>query len=111
MSDFERQLADYRITTAEILYRMPDHPMLLQTFIWQEHDIFPKFPELRKFLDFWQAKLDGANLTSVMLVVMVFLLWVRVQYSKSVIGPPIRLGSMISVMALVYTVSLLWIWV
>jgi uncharacterized protein Usg len=57
---FRRQLEGYGLTTAEILYRMPDHPMLLQTFIWQEHDLFPKFPELRKFLDFWQAKLDGA---------------------------------------------------
>jgi len=57
---FRRQLDGYGLTTAQILYRMPDHPALLQTFIWQEHDLFPRFPELRKFLDFWQAKLDGA---------------------------------------------------
>ena len=59
-SAFRRQLEGYGLTTAEILYRMPDHPALLQTYIWQEHDLFPKFPELRRFLDFWQAKLDGA---------------------------------------------------
>ncbi len=59
MSDFERQLADYRITTAEILYRMPDHPAFLQTYLWQDLDIAPEFPVLKKFLDFWERNLDG----------------------------------------------------
>ncbi len=59
MSDFERQLTDYRITTAEILYRMPDHPVLLQTYVWQDLDIAPEFPVLKKFLDFWERNLDG----------------------------------------------------
>ena len=57
--DFSRQLQDYRLTTAEILYRMPDHQHLLQTFLWQDYDIAPRFPVLRKFLDFWQRNLDG----------------------------------------------------
>ncbi len=59
MSDFERQLADYRITTAEILYRMPDHPAFLQTYLWQDLDLAPEFPVLKKFLDFWERNLDG----------------------------------------------------
>lgn len=53
------QLRDYRLTTAEILYHMPDHPGLLQTFVWQEYDLAPKFPELRRFLDFWSSNLEG----------------------------------------------------
>jgi uncharacterized protein Usg len=53
------QLRDYRLTTAEILYHMPDHPDLLQTYIWQALDLAPRFPELHKFLDFWQRSLDG----------------------------------------------------
>ena len=53
------QLRDYRLTTAEILYRMPDHPGLLQTFIWQDLDIAPAYPVLRKFLDFWRRELEG----------------------------------------------------
>lgn len=57
--DFKRQLAGYGLTTAQILYRRPDHPWLLQTYIWQQYDLFPKFPELRRFLDFWMTKLDG----------------------------------------------------
>ncbi len=54
-----RQLGDYRLTTAEILYHMPDHPGLLQTFVWQELDIAPRFPVLHRFLDFWTHNLDG----------------------------------------------------
>ena len=53
------QLNDYRLTTAEILYRLPDHPGILQSYVWQELDLAPEFPELRKFLDFWQKSLDG----------------------------------------------------
>ena len=53
------QMRDYRLTTAEILYHMPDHPGLLQSYIWQELDLAPKFPALHKFLDFWTANLDG----------------------------------------------------
>ncbi|MGE0423058.1 MAG: usg protein [Reyranellaceae bacterium] len=60
MSDnLKKQLRDYRLTTAEILYFLPDHQSLLQTFIWQDLDIAPKFPVLTKFLSFWQGNLDG----------------------------------------------------
>lgn len=53
------QLKDYRLTTAEILYHLPDHPGLLQTYVWQDYDIAPRFPVLHKFLDFWHHSLDG----------------------------------------------------
>jgi uncharacterized protein Usg len=56
---FRRQLEGYGLTTANILYRLPDHPAVLQTYIWQEYDLAPVFPELNKFLDFWRDKLDG----------------------------------------------------
>ena len=57
--DFRRQLKGYGLTTANIMYRRPDHPWLLQTYVWQNFDLFPKFPELNKFLNFWTEKLDG----------------------------------------------------
>lgn len=53
------QLRDYRLTTAEILYHLPDHPGLLQTYLWQDLDIAPRFPELRRFLDFWSREIEG----------------------------------------------------
>ena len=59
MSTLQQQLQDYRLTTAEILYRLPDHPSLLQTYIWQEFDLAPEYPILHKFLNFWTSKLDG----------------------------------------------------
>lgn len=59
MTDLARQLEDYRLTTAEILYHLPDHPGLLQSFVWQELDIAPRFPVLRRFLDFWSRNLEG----------------------------------------------------
>jgi uncharacterized protein Usg len=56
---FELKLAGYGLTTAEITYHMPDFRHLLQTFVWQEYDLAPKFPRLIKFLDFWAHELDG----------------------------------------------------
>jgi len=56
---FRAQLAGFSLTTAEILYRLPDHPSLLQSYIWQDYDVHPRFPKLRTFLDFWTRNLDG----------------------------------------------------
>lgn len=58
-SEFEKQVAGYGLTTAEILYRRPDHKWLLQSYLWQDYDLFPEFPELMKFLAFWEEKLEG----------------------------------------------------
>ena len=57
--DFRKQVLGYGLTTAEILYRHPDRQWLLQTYVWQNYDLFPKFPALKDFLAFWQEKLDG----------------------------------------------------
>lgn len=57
--EFERQMRGYGMTTAHILYHMPDFRRVLQTYVWQDYDIAPDFPALKKFLDFWEAHLDG----------------------------------------------------
>jgi uncharacterized protein Usg len=57
---FRAQLEGYGLTTAQIHYRRPDHPSLLQLYIWQEYDLAPQFPELTAFLDHWQRELEGA---------------------------------------------------
>jgi uncharacterized protein Usg len=54
-----RQLQGYGLTTARILYRRPDHRWLLQSYVWQDYDVWPEFPLLHKFLAFWQGTLDG----------------------------------------------------
>lgn len=59
MANLILQLQNYRLTTAEILYHLPDHPSLLQTYVWQEYDLAPKFPELHRFLKFWEREIEG----------------------------------------------------
>ena len=56
---FVRQIAGYSLTTAEILYRLPDHRELLQSYVWQDYDLAPRFPKLKDFLGFWDANLEG----------------------------------------------------
>jgi uncharacterized protein Usg len=63
--DFEKQVAGYGLTTAQILYRRPDHEWLLQTYVWQNYDLCPDFPELNGFLKFWTDRIEG-SLHSVM---------------------------------------------
>src|SRR5262249_47666203 len=57
--DFRKQVNGYGLTTAHILYRRPDHRWLLQSYVWQNYDLFPEFPELHRFLAFWQEKIEG----------------------------------------------------
>ena len=57
--DFRKQVLGYGLTTAEIVYRRPDRHWLLQTYVWQDYDMFPNFPALQDFLAFWQQKLEG----------------------------------------------------
>ncbi|QIO43204.1 aspartate-semialdehyde dehydrogenase [Rhizobium leguminosarum bv. trifolii] len=57
--DMEKQLNGYGLTTAQILYHLPDHPAILQTYVWQDYGPRPDFPEMRGFLKFWEEKLDG----------------------------------------------------
>lgn len=58
-NDFVRMLAGYSLTTAEIIYRLPDHPALMQSYIWQDYDLHPRYPKLKSFLDFWTRNLEG----------------------------------------------------
>lgn len=53
-------ILSFRLTTAEITYHLPDHPGLLQTFLWQQYDTAPEFPKLNAFLEFWRREIDAA---------------------------------------------------
>jgi len=52
-------LEGYGLTTAQIVYRLPDHHEVLQEFLWQRYDLFPSFPGLEKFLAFWEENIEG----------------------------------------------------
>ena len=59
MSDLARQLKGHRLTTAQIFYHLPDYPSLIQEYIWQDYDLDPQYPILRRFLGFWRKKIEG----------------------------------------------------
>ena len=58
-NEMPNQASTYRLTTAEILYHLPEQPHLLNTFVWQEYDVAPEFPELQRFLAFWEESMGG----------------------------------------------------
>ncbi len=58
-SDQHAMLTGLDLTTAQIIYRLPDAPSILQFYVWQEYDLHPQFPKLRNFLDFWKLNLEG----------------------------------------------------
>ncbi|MFW5661423.1 MAG: usg protein [Oceanicaulis sp.] len=57
--DFLSALKGSRLTTAEVFYHMPDHPGLLQTFLWQTYDVAPDYPRLMQFLDYWKREIEA----------------------------------------------------
>jgi uncharacterized protein Usg len=58
-NETERMLKGYGLTTAELYYRMPDYRSVINSFIWQEYDLAPDYPELFKFIEFWQGNIEG----------------------------------------------------
>lgn len=58
-SELALRLRGWRLATAEVVYYLPDHPSLLQSFIWQTLDLAPKYPRLHRFLDFWRREIDA----------------------------------------------------
>lgn len=59
VTETELMLKGYGLTTAEITYRLPDYRNVLNTFVWQQYDLAPDYPELFKFIEFWQTKIEG----------------------------------------------------
>lgn len=58
-SEFGQRLRGSVLVTAEVLYYIPDHPKLLQTFMWQTLDVAPRFPRVSQFLDFWRREIEA----------------------------------------------------
>lgn len=58
--EFKKQFSDdYRLTTIEITYRLPDYHSILQEFLWQTLDRAPEYPRMYKFLDYWIENIEG----------------------------------------------------
>lgn len=52
-------LSGWRLATAEVLYYLPDHPSLLQSFVWQTLDLAPAYPRIHRFLEFWRREIEA----------------------------------------------------
>lgn len=59
-SETELLLKGYGLTTAEMVYRMPDYAHVLNTFVWQDYDLAPDHPKLFGFIEYWQDTIEGA---------------------------------------------------
>lgn len=57
--ELSMRLNGWRLATAEVLYYMPDHPSLLQSFVWQTLDLAPEYPRIRQFLDYWRREIEA----------------------------------------------------
>ena len=60
-TSFEKQLAGYSLATAKISYYFPDYPHVVNPnwFLWQEYDVWPAFPRLMMFLEYWKHEIEG----------------------------------------------------
>ena len=59
MTETELMLKGYGLTTAEMFYHMPDHPHVLNTFIWQDYDLAPDHDRLLAFIAYWKREIEG----------------------------------------------------
>jgi uncharacterized protein Usg len=57
--DFSLRLKGWSLATAEVLYYMPDHPSVLQSFVWQTLDLAPRYPRIHQFLDYWRREIEA----------------------------------------------------
>ncbi len=58
-SETELLLKGYGLTTAEMIYRMPDYTSVLNTFVWQDYDLAPDYPKMFEFIEFWEREIEG----------------------------------------------------
>jgi len=59
--DFQKQVEGFGLTTAHVVYYCPDARNIINPnwILWQEYDLFPKFPRLMQYLDYWKEKIEG----------------------------------------------------
>ena len=58
-TETELMLKGYGLTTAEMIYRLPDYRNVLNTFVWQDYDLAPDHAKLFDFIEFWQDAIEG----------------------------------------------------
>lgn len=59
MKDIDYIIKGYKLTTINILYYRLDFLHLLQEFQWQTYDLYPKFPRMTSFIDYWDQNIKA----------------------------------------------------
>ena len=52
-------LIPYEPVMLRITYHMPDHPHVLQEFVWQFLDFAPVYPRMNHFVNYWRNNIEG----------------------------------------------------
>lgn len=52
-------LKRYGLTSTELSCRIPEYRHVINSFVWQDHDLAPDYPQVFKVIEFWQAKIEG----------------------------------------------------
>ena len=47
------------VVTLNVYYWMPDYSHILQQFIWQTDDMWPGYPRIHKFLNYWHDNIEA----------------------------------------------------
>ena len=58
MGQTDKDHSPTKLITAEILYQTPGRPHVIQSFLWQDYDVGPSYPQLTRFLRFWSTRFD-----------------------------------------------------
>jgi uncharacterized protein Usg len=48
-----------RIVMVGVLYYLPEHQHILQTFHWQTEDFVPDIPRVQQFLEYWKNNIEA----------------------------------------------------
>lgn len=60
MDDPTERQNEYRLVRAKIAYQENDRPHLQRNIEWEDYDLAPDYPELKRFLEVFSNHLDGA---------------------------------------------------
>lgn len=48
-----------RLVLVGVLYYMPEHQNIIQTFYWQTEDFIPDIPRVQNFLNYWKNNIEA----------------------------------------------------
>ena len=50
---------DLVLVTIDVTFGLPDYPNLVQSFLWQSEDAYPRYAVMTSFLQHWMDELEG----------------------------------------------------